>query len=91
MKYGFLSLILGLQVLIGWGSQEENVLRWAADAESGVPNVFFDPIDPNKITGFEYDIAQAIANNLGKPLKFFANDYGFCFCKIWCVFGFFYC
>lgn len=75
MKYGFLSLILSLQVLIGWGSQEENVLRWAADAESGVPNVFFDPLDPNKITGFEYDIAQAIAQNLGKQLKFFANDW----------------
>ena len=39
---------------------EGDVLRWAADAESGVPNVFFSPEDPNKITGFEYDISEVI-------------------------------
>ncbi len=50
-------------------------LRWAADAESGVPNVFFDPQDPEKITGFEYEIAQAIAKELKRDLKFFANDW----------------
>lgn len=50
-------------------------LRWAADVESGVPNVFFDPKDPEKITGFEYDIAKAIADDLNCDLKFFANDW----------------
>lgn len=52
-----------------------SVLRWAADAESGVPNVFFSPEDPNKITGFEYDIAELIAHKLGEKLQFFPNDW----------------
>ncbi len=56
-------------------TNDSAVLRWAADAESGVPNVFFSPNNPDKITGFEYDIAEAIAACLGKQLQFFANDW----------------
>ena len=50
-------------------------LRWAADIESGVPNVFYIPSDPEKVTGFEYDIAQEIANCLGRKLEFVACDW----------------
>ena len=52
-----------------------NTLRWAADAESGVPNVFYDPLDSTKLTGFEYEIAKAIAAELGQKLEFYANDW----------------
>ena len=50
-------------------------MRWAADVESGVPNVFYDPKDPTKVTGFEFDIAQVIAQHLGKKLQFYPNDW----------------
>ena len=74
MKKWFCPIALVFFALNLWGN-ESNVLRWAADAESGVPNVFFSPEDPHKITGFEYDIAEIIAENLGKKLQFFPNDW----------------
>lgn len=51
------------------------ILKWAADAESGVPNVFYDPKDPGRLTGFEYEIAKAISDRLGRKLEFYANDW----------------
>ena len=50
-------------------------LRWAADAESGVPNVFYDPEQPKQLTGFEYEIALHIAQQMQRPLEFYPNDW----------------
>ena len=74
MKRIFYLVTFAFHVL-NLAADETNTLRWAADAESGVPNVFFSPEDPNKITGFEYDIAEVIAQKLGKKLQFFPNDW----------------
>ena len=40
-------------------------LIWAADQEGGGPHVFPDPADPRRITGFEVDLADLLAAELG--------------------------
>jgi polar amino acid transport system permease protein/polar amino acid transport system substrate-binding protein len=42
-----------------------NELRWGADAQGGAPYVFQDPMEPNRIIGFEVDLAAALAQKLG--------------------------
>lgn len=75
-KLGVILCALMLECLFVLAAEsKKGVLRWAADVESGVPNVFFSPTDPNKVIGFEYDIAEAIAGKLGKRLQFYANDW----------------
>lgn len=41
------------------------VLLWGSDSEGGAPYVFPDPKDPAKLTGFEFELAEAIARELG--------------------------
>ncbi|MBB2178395.1 ABC transporter substrate-binding protein/permease [Gluconacetobacter tumulicola] len=50
-------------------------LRWASDAEANVPFVFHDPADQSRLTGYEYEIAQAIARRLGRQTQFVQNDW----------------
>src|SRR5574341_537250 len=40
-------------------------LLWGSDSEGGAPYVFPDPKDPSKLIGFEKDIADAVAKELG--------------------------
>lgn len=40
-------------------------LRWGADAQGGAPYVFQDPTDPNHLIGFEVDLVDALAHELG--------------------------
>ena len=57
------------------GLAHAQILRWAADAQSGAPYVFHDPLDPGRLTGFEADIVGAIATRLHRPEKFMQNDW----------------
>jgi polar amino acid transport system substrate-binding protein len=41
-------------------------LRWGADAQGGAPFVFQDPMDPNRLIGFEVDLAGELAQKLGR-------------------------
>lgn len=41
------------------------VLLWGSDAEGGAPYVFPDPKDPSRLIGFELEIAEAVAKELG--------------------------
>jgi polar amino acid transport system substrate-binding protein len=50
-------------------------LIWASDAEGGAPYIFKDPTDPNRNIGFEVDLAEALAQDLGRPIHF--KQYGF--------------
>jgi len=50
-------------------------LRWASDGEANVPFVFHDPADQARLTGFEYDIADAIGRKLGRKMQFVQNDW----------------
>lgn len=40
-------------------------LRWGADAQGGAPYVFQDPMDPNRLVGFEVDLAAELSKKLG--------------------------
>jgi len=45
--------------------RNRGVLLWGADAEGGAPYVYPDPQKPEQLTGFEYDLAEALAARLG--------------------------
>ena len=45
-------------------------LVWAADQEGGGPHVFPDPDDPQRLTGFEVELADLIAGELGVKARF---------------------
>ncbi len=40
--------------------------RWGADAQGGAPYVFQDPMDPNRLVGFEVELADLLAKRLGR-------------------------
>lgn len=45
-------------------------LVWAADQEGGGPHVFPDAADPRRLTGFEVELAELIAGELGVKSRF---------------------
>ena len=49
---------------------EQQPLRWGGDAEGGAPFVEADPGDPNKLVGFDVEIAELIASQLGRTPQF---------------------
>ena len=51
----------------------EPVLRWAAATDSNAPYAFYGP--GNKITGFEYEIIQAVAEEMDRKPVFVPNDW----------------
>ncbi len=50
-------------------------LQWGAESTSGAPYVFQDPTDPNKLVGFEVDIAAALAKLMGIQPAFVQTAY----------------
>jgi polar amino acid transport system substrate-binding protein len=51
-------------------AQQKPELRWAGDAEGGAPFVEADPRDPSRVVGFEVDVAQLLADGLGRVPRF---------------------
>jgi polar amino acid transport system substrate-binding protein len=51
----------------------KEVLRWGGNSEGGVPFILYDPSDPTKLTGFETEIAEALAAELGLKPQFVQN------------------
>ncbi|MEW6739715.1 MAG: ABC transporter substrate-binding protein/permease [Nitrospirota bacterium] len=45
--------------------KKRGYLLWGSDAEGGAPYAFPDPKDPSRLIGFEVDLAEAIARELG--------------------------
>ncbi len=45
-------------------------MRWGGDAAGGAPYVFPDENDPDKLIGFEIDLVEALARELGVKAKF---------------------
>ena len=45
-------------------------LVWAADQEGGGPHVFPDPEEPTRLTGFEVELADLVAGELGVKARF---------------------
>lgn len=55
--------------------QKAGVLRWGADAEGGAPYVYLDPQHPEQLTGFEFDLANALAAKLGVKAEMVQNQW----------------
>jgi polar amino acid transport system substrate-binding protein len=50
--------------------RQRGTLVWGADQEGGGPFVYPDPDDPTRLTGFEVELAQLIAEHLGVKPEF---------------------
>ena len=44
-------------------------LTWGADAQGGAPYVFQDPMEPNRLTGFEVDLATLLGQRMGRQAR----------------------
>jgi polar amino acid transport system substrate-binding protein len=55
--------------------RSSGVLRWGGDIQGGEPYVFEDPKRPDELTGFEAEIARALARELGVKAVFVQNDW----------------
>jgi polar amino acid transport system substrate-binding protein len=55
--------------------QRAGVLRWGGDIQGGEPYVFEDPARPESLVGFEVEIAEALARELGVRAEFVQNDW----------------
>ena len=55
--------------------ERTGVLRWGADLQGGEPYVFEDPARPGVLVGFEIEIADAIARELGVRAELVHNDW----------------
>jgi len=51
-------------------------LKWAGDPEGGAPFVEADPADPNRVTGFDVEIAELIAKGIQRTPRFLFVPYG---------------
>ncbi len=75
----FLFFLLSSPSLPGGDSvtkiRERGVLLWGGDAEGGAPYVFPDPKHPDRLVGFEVDLADAIAEKLGVRARFVQNQW----------------
>jgi polar amino acid transport system substrate-binding protein len=56
--------------LIAAASQAPGELRWAGDPEGGAPFVEADPSNPDRLVGFDVEIADLIAHGLGRKASF---------------------
>ncbi|HSY17946.1 MAG TPA: ABC transporter substrate-binding protein/permease [Candidatus Acidoferrales bacterium] len=55
--------------------RKKGVLLWGADAEGGAPYVYPDPQKPEQLTGFEHDLADALAAKLGVKAVMVQNEW----------------
>jgi len=51
-------------------AQPAAAFKWGGDAEGGAPYVEADPQDPKRVVGLDVDVAELIANELGRPAEF---------------------
>lgn len=65
-----LSLAIACLPAAAFAQEEKPPLRWGADAEGGAPYIFVDPKRPEVQIGFEVDLAESLAKELGRPIRF---------------------
>src|SRR2546427_6787242 len=68
-RFGLGMLACLLLASSGWAQDNKDALFWAADPDGGKPYVFKDPENPDRLIGFEVDIKDALARELGRPIK----------------------
>lgn len=78
-----LSLFAAFLLSCGGGPRETGlervrrtgILRWGGDLQGGEPYVFDDPEHPGRLIGFEVELADAIAREMGVEAEFVQNDW----------------
>lgn len=54
---------------------QRGVLIWGGDQEGGGPYVYPNPDNPDRLIGFEVELAAALARELGVEARFFQGDW----------------
>lgn len=67
--------LAGAMASLPVGAQAPSELRWGGDAEGGAPFVEDDPNDPSRVVGFEVDIVELLARELGRTPRFIQTTF----------------
>jgi polar amino acid transport system substrate-binding protein len=70
VRVRFFFLLLPLLAASSPSVAQDSVLRWGGDAEGGAPFMEANPEDPTKLVGFDVEIAELIASELGRTPQF---------------------
>jgi polar amino acid transport system substrate-binding protein len=62
--------LLGVSLSVPVVADAQPVFRWAGDPEGGAPFVQADPVRPDRLVGFDVEIAELIARRLGRAPQF---------------------
>jgi His/Glu/Gln/Arg/opine family amino acid ABC transporter permease subunit len=62
--------LAGLLLLAAVTTHAQSVFRWGGDAEGGAPFVEADPQQPDRVVGFDVEIAEMLAKALGRTPAF---------------------
>jgi polar amino acid transport system substrate-binding protein len=65
-----LSLGFAMVAAPGPSAQPPHELRWAGDPEGGAPFVEADPARPDRLVGFDVEVAALLARGLGRTPRF---------------------
>ena len=68
-------VVFVLAAFVPANAQGPNELRWGGDAEGGAPFVEADPSDVTRVVGFEVEIAQVLADGLGRVPRFVQSGF----------------
>jgi polar amino acid transport system substrate-binding protein len=70
MRWLFLRVLVFLTLATGAAAQSQLPMRWAGDPEGGAPYVEASPTNPDKLVGFDVEIAELLARGLGRAPEF---------------------
>jgi polar amino acid transport system substrate-binding protein len=69
------AVALALLIVGGCSGSSGEFLRWGADQEGGAPYIYSPDDDPNRLIGFEVELAEALAAKLGLKSQFVQGDW----------------
>jgi polar amino acid transport system substrate-binding protein len=74
---GIVALLLAAPAVAGGleRTHRQRELRWGGDLQGGEPYSYRDPRDPDRIIGFEVEIARGLARRLDLQDRFIQNDW----------------
>ena len=75
MKIFFSILVFCMVISSIQSFAADKILKWAADTESGAPFAMVNPKETTRLIGFEVEIMEEIASELGYKLEFVQNSW----------------
>lgn len=73
MVFKFVTLIFFLSTSLF--AQELPVLTWGGDASGSAPYLLLDQKDAKKVSGFQFELAEALARQMGMKAKFIQHQW----------------